>query len=536
MTGADLCPEEMLRENEQLRAQVEELQEVLRAIRSGEVDAIVGSPDQGSKVFTLESAETPYRHFVEGMDQGAFIFDAYLTILYCNRKFAEMVGSDIHTIIGSSCSDFLSPADLEICRTLSRVVGKVVPNLKPRERYSREIVFDPPHQKQIPVRLDIGLLENRPDAPTYSAILTDLSLIRKNEEITRAENFARSILDNIGDAVFVCDAENIVIRANAVACRICDCNPVAKPFSDVMTLIPVTGERETPWVPTASDTGAELPIEATFTPDGKETKTLYVHASEMVDSTGRVIGRVVAVRDISEIRGYEHALWTANRKLNMLSDITRHDILNQVFVLTTSLHMISENELVTDELRKLLKFCNESTETINRIITFTRNYQELGVKAPGWHNVSHIAEAASQSPEFAGLDIRCETGILEVLADPMIENVFRNFFDNALRHGNASEVTISSAPDDSRVIYVRDNGRGVQSALKEKIFERGFGEHTGFGLFLAREILEITGATIQETGTPGSGACLRSMFRHRGGGLRGMDEGDWRIVRIFSRI
>jgi len=508
MTGTDLCLEDILRENEQLKAQVGELEDVVRAIRSGEVDAIVGSPDLGSKVFTLESAETPYRHFVEGMDQGAFIFDAYLTILYCNKKFAEMVGSDIHTIIGASCSDFLSPADQEVCRTICRVVGKVVPNLKPKERYAREIIFGPPHQGQIPVRLDIGLLENKDDGPTYSAILTDLSLIRKNEEITRAENFARSILDNIGDAVFVCDVDNIVIRANAVACRICDCNPVAKPFCDIMPLYPVKRDAQTPWVPNASESDAEPPIEATFTPNGKETKTLYVHASEMVDTTGRVIGRVVDVQDISEIRRYEHALWTANKKLNLLSDITRHDILNQIFVLFNSLDMIAEDASVTDDVRTMLALCNTSAETINRIITFTRNYQELGVKAPTWHTISHITEEASQSPEFAGLDIRCETGSLEVLADPMIVNVFRNFFDNALRHGNASEITVSSAPDDPMVISVRDNGRGVQSALKEKIFERGFGDHTGFGLFLAREILEITGASIQEMGTPGEGACF----------------------------
>lgn len=508
MTGAELCPEDMLRENEQLKAQVGELEDVLRAIRSGEVDAIVSSPDHGSKVFTLESAETPYRHFVEGMDQGAFIFDAYLTVLYCNRKFAEMAGSDIHTIIGSSCADFLSPADQEICRMICRVVGTVVPNLKPRERYTREIMFGPPHEEQIPVRLDIGLLENKADAPTYSAILTDLSLIRKNEEIARAENFARSILDNIGDAVFVCDAENIVIRANAVAFRICECNPVGKLFSDVMPLIPVKGDGETPWVPAASDTDAGLPIEVTFTPGGEETKTLNVHASGMMDTTGRVIGRVVDVQDISEIRGYEHALWTANKKLNLLSEITRHDILNQIFVLFNTLDMVAEDASVTDEVRTLLALCNDSAETINRIITFTRNYQELGVKAPTWHSISHITEEASRSPEFADLTIHCDTGSLEVLTDPMIENVFRNFFDNALRHGNASEVTISSAPDHSRVISVRDNGRGVRSALKDKIFERGFGDHTGFGLFLAREILEITGASIQETGTPGEGACF----------------------------
>ena len=51
-----------------------------------------------------------------------------------------------------------------------------------------------------------------------------------------------------------------------------------------------------------------------------------------------------------------------------------------------------------------------------------------------------------------------------------------------------------------------DDGVGIETGIKEKIFERGFGNNTGLGLFLTREILMITGITIRETGEPGSGA------------------------------
>ncbi len=56
------------------------------------------------------------------------------------------------------------------------------------------------------------------------------------------------------------------------------------------------------------------------------------------------------------------------------------------------------------------------------------------------------------------------------------------------------------------VITVEDNGTGVPMNLKEKIFEKGFGKQTGFGLFLAREILAITGIHMHETGVHGKGA------------------------------
>jgi signal transduction histidine kinase len=55
-------------------------------------------------------------------------------------------------------------------------------------------------------------------------------------------------------------------------------------------------------------------------------------------------------------------------------------------------------------------------------------------------------------------------------------------------------------------VVCEDDGDGVITVEKEKIFERGFGKNTGLGLALAREILAITGITIRETGEPGKGA------------------------------
>jgi signal transduction histidine kinase len=60
--------------------------------------------------------------------------------------------------------------------------------------------------------------------------------------------------------------------------------------------------------------------------------------------------------------------------------------------------------------------------------------------------------------------------------------------------------------DGKAVIVCEDDGVGVPAGDKERIFEKGFGKNTGLGLALSREILDITGITIQETGTPGAGA------------------------------
>ncbi len=84
-----------------------------------------------------------------------------------------------------------------------------------------------------------------------------------------------------------------------------------------------------------------------------------------------------------------------------------------------------------------------------------------------------------------------------------------NAMDNSLRHGeNVTEIRLSPrlAGTGELILVYEDNGVGIRLEDKERIFERGFGKHTGFGLFLAREILAITGITITENGAPGKGA------------------------------
>jgi signal transduction histidine kinase len=90
----------------------------------------------------------------------------------------------------------------------------------------------------------------------------------------------------------------------------------------------------------------------------------------------------------------------------------------------------------------------------------------------------------------------------------MLEKVFFNLFDNAVRHGKkVTTITVSCRQEpDGLIVIVEDNGTGIPAEDKEKIFERGFGKNTGYGLFLVKEILTITGITIRETGIFGEGA------------------------------
>src|SRR5262249_4039762 len=103
-----LTTDELLRENEELRRRLEEAEEAVRAIQTGEVDAVLLEAGR-EHVFTLETADKPYRLLVEQMPQGAATLTVEGTILYCNRRFADLLRRPLQTMLGKSIHDFVTP-------------------------------------------------------------------------------------------------------------------------------------------------------------------------------------------------------------------------------------------------------------------------------------------------------------------------------------------------------------------------------------------------------------------------------------------
>src|ERR1700726_5288762 len=101
-----------------LHARIAELEETLRAIRMGEVDAVLVSGPHGDQVFTLQGAEHPYRLMVETIDEGAATLADDGTVLYANRSFAEIFAVPLEKFIGTPLRDSVSGEDQELMDTL----------------------------------------------------------------------------------------------------------------------------------------------------------------------------------------------------------------------------------------------------------------------------------------------------------------------------------------------------------------------------------------------------------------------------------
>jgi PAS domain S-box-containing protein len=215
----------------------------------------------------------------------------------------------------------------------------------------------------------------------------------------------------------------------------------------------------------------------------------------------------VAISDITHIWQVETALRMSNKKLALLNSITRHDIMNQLMVLSGSLENALNTVRGTEGITHISR-AQKAAKTIQHQIAFTREYEELGIKAPVWQQSSAVIRSAASQMASKTIAVEIPDERLEIYADPLLGKVFYNLFDNTQKYGGAvTRISISHQPaGDGLVVTVADNGIGLSPDDKKHLFERGFGKHTGLGLFLSREILSITGISVSETGIPGNGA------------------------------
>jgi two-component system NarL family sensor kinase len=168
-----------------LLARVAELEETLRAIRMGEVDAVLVSGPEGDQVFTLQGAEHPYRLMVETIDEGAATLADDGTVLYANRSFAEIFEIALEKFIGAPLNDFVFGEDREL---LARLIADANSNI-----VRGEIRLDSHRQRPRTIRLTLSPVREQ-GVHTICVVATELTeLIETNEALRVSELSLRQL-------------------------------------------------------------------------------------------------------------------------------------------------------------------------------------------------------------------------------------------------------------------------------------------------------------------------------------------------------
>jgi len=335
-----------------------------------------------------------------------------------------------------------------------------------------------------------------------------LNMSRYGADLAASEDRYRTLSDSLPDYVVVHDGKKILYA-----------NPASVQFTGIAAdritgmplepfLAPEIREKSLHFLETVRENpgAAELREIVILTPDGKRHTCIAKSVPVLFGGSGATLS---VLTDITDRKQAEEALRTTNKKLSLLSGITRHDIKNQLLALDAYIELSREAAHDPAALGEYIDKEQKITRDIAHQISFTRDYEDLGVRSPKWQNVHAVVEAIRPRLQAGAVTLTAEEPGPEVFADPLLEKVFFNLFENALRYGGNQLTSICvsyRAAGRDLVITVQDNGAGISVEDKQQLFTRGFGKNTGLGLFLSREILSITGITITETGTPGSGA------------------------------
>ncbi|MFA5222367.1 MAG: PAS domain S-box protein, partial [Methanoregula sp.] len=465
---------------------------------------VTGAIESVRDITSQRRTEEQYRQIVETANEGIWILDKDQVITFANAHMAEMLGYTIDEFIGKPAETFQFEEDLvEHSRHAQECIrGK---------RGTYEQRFRHKNRRTIWCFVSATPIIDADGSCSGSfAMFTDISKRKKTEEaLRRSEETYRTVFENTGTAMVLIEEDTVISLANGEFARMSGYTRQEIVGKKKWTEFVVSEDLERMLAQhrlrRQNKQEALTKYEFRFRTKSGDIRNIYL----IIDLIPGTTVSAASLLDITEPKKAEIALHHASKKLNLLTGITRHDILNQLTALEGFLD-ISENFL--SDPKKLIQYIGKektAAAAIRNQILFTREYEELGVKSPVWQNLSRCLDNATTLLPMRNIRVVPDRTDLELYVDPLFSKVCYNLIDNSLRYGGdrLTRITVSSSETGAGLlIVVEDDGVGISVEDKAHLFERGHGKNTGLGLFFSREILLITGITINETSEPGKGA------------------------------
>jgi PAS domain S-box-containing protein len=353
----------------------------------------------------------------------------------------------------------------------------------------------------------------------------EIERTRMDRALRESEEKFRTLVENSLDGILIVDITGRILFYNRAAANIVDVESKSYRATTKNIMEFIVPESRAKVLQDFSRVAQEIdryPVNYQAIP--ATGRKVWVEAIGKRIQYGNSPAILISMRDISSRKRMEEAIQQANRKLTLLSSITRHDINNQLLVLNGFVGLL-QGKIPDPSFADYFSRITKASSRIATMIRFTKEYEEIGVHAAEWKDLPSLVNSAKKSITLGQVTLKNDLPAhTEVFADPLIVKVFFNLIDNALRHGGGITTIRFSfeARDGDGIIVCEDDGDGVAGDEKEKIFDREFGKNTGFGLAISREILGITGITIRETGEPGRGARFEIMVPKGAYRLTGM--------------
>lgn len=518
--------------NAELELRLEEAEETLRAIRGGEVDALIVAGPEGERVFTVEGADHPYRVLVQEMHEGTLTLHADGLILYSNPQFAAMIGQPVENVIGSRIERFSHPEDRSMLSALLAAGS---------ERRSRgEVSLLASDGTRVPAYMSVNKLGSG-ELETLCIVVTDLTEQRRSQAIVEAEQLSRSILEQAAEAVVVVDAQGKILRSSDAAHHLAGCNVLLREFDAAFPLIetdnagaPAGRISARRFVDAARSgevlRGVELELEC---PDGSNS-TVLLSAGPLWSASHELLGCVITLTNISDRKKAEEELARqaqelvrSNADLQQFAYVTSHDLQEPLRTIASYAQLLRrryQGQLATDAdefIDFIVGGVQRMKDLIEALLTFARvvNVETSPFSPVALDGVVQWASMNLQVIiEETKAEIVCEP-LPTVYADQVLMvQLFQNLISNSLKYRSKSppRIHISAAREGHDwIISIRDNGIGIDPQYHERIFgvfKRLHGREipgTGIGLAICQRIIQKHGGRIWVESQAGAGSTFK---------------------------
>jgi two-component system cell cycle sensor histidine kinase/response regulator CckA len=536
--------EDLLAENQELSAQLEEAQETLNAIRRGEVDGLVISTPKGDQVYTITGAEKPYRVLIEEMKEGAVMLSDDDTILYCNIGFAKMMKSHLEKLVGIKIGEMVSPtfkADFEDLLTECRGVGK-------KNSLTKGITFISGDKSLVPTQISVNSLSVNNTITTF-IVVTDLTehmaqelrtytsdLEKAGAALFESEQRWSTTLASIGDAVIATDLSGKITFMNAVAKELTRwflAEASGKPVQEIFKIINEK-TRET-----IEDPVSKVIEKGKIVGIGNHTVLLRRDGTEIaVDDSGapiknkdgKITGAVLIFRNISERRELERKVEAYTNNLESLikerteklkgaerlaaigatAGMVGHDIRNPLQAITGDLFLAREELKVMPQsvgkqaMEESLDSIEENIVYINKIVSDLQDYTRPLKPEVERVNIKDLIQTTItlvDLPDNIQVDLLADQKFI-FNADPaFLRRTLTNLIVNAVQAmPNGGKLTIGAQHKaNTAVICVKDTGVGIPEEIKHNLFTPLFttkAKGQGLGLAVVKRLVDAMNGLI----------------------------------------
>lgn len=476
----------------------------------------------------LKESENKYRTLVERSNDGIVIIQDGL-LKFANSKMFEMTGVDSLEDKMESFMDLVSPEYREFVldRYKKRMAGEEVP-----DRYEIEILVD--DGKRMPVEVSASLIDYD-GKHADMAILRDITDRKRAEEaLKESEEKYRSLVENVNDGVYIHDLDGVYSFVNPALAEMHGYTPdemIGKSFLDFVP--PEDRDARLTRFKEAAKSRKLVPVIENINMK-KDGASVYVQIKPTpVIEEGRVVAVRGIVRDITERKKWEETLHIYAEQLeeaihakDLFTDILRHDLMNNLQIITMFLNQLEGEIGSSQEMEEFMGVLKENTskaiDLVGDATTFAKleakgllDMEQLDVLVLMEHARIEMLQLWGEDGERIHIK---GSGDYPIMASLMLTQVFTNLFSNALKYSPVSSEVEVEVKDEGNtyLVVVANRGEGISDENKQDIFERfkrakrtdGV-RGSGLGLAIAGQLVQLHGGRIWVEDNPGGGSIFK---------------------------